>query len=148
MKLFNATNSLLDLPWSGQRLSIAPRSFSQDFMGTPDFIQLITSTYNNEEIAIVVAGPYELSMCASVPVAVNYVVQSVDEAIQRFGLKEEKKVEEVKEEPKTPEPEPEPKPETIEPEEKKVEEVKEEKPETTKKTKKKKTTTKKKDEKK
>jgi hypothetical protein len=147
MKLFNATNSLLDLPWSGQRLSIAPRSFSQDFMGTPDFIQLITSTYNNEEIAIVVAGPYELSMCASVPVAVNYVVQSVDEAIQRFGLKEEKKVEEVKEEPKTPEPEPEPKPETIEPEEKKVEEVKEEKPETTKKTKKK-TTTKKKDEKK
>jgi hypothetical protein len=148
MKLFNATNSLLDLPWSGQRLSIAPRSFSQDFMGTPDFIQLITSTYNNEEIAIVVAGPYELSMCASVPVAVNYVVQSVDEAIQRFGLKEEKKVEEVKEEPKTPEPEPEPKPETVEPEEKKVEEeVKEEKPETTKKTKKK-TTTKKKDEKK
>lgn len=142
MKLFNATNSLLDLPWSGQRLSIAPKSFSQDFMGTPDFIQLITSTYNNEEIAIVVAGPYELSMCASVPVAVNYVVQSVDEAVQRFGLKEEKKVEE---EPKTPEPEP--KPETVEPEEEKVEEVKEEKPETTKKTKKK-TTTKKKDEKK
>lgn len=147
MKLFNATNSLLDLPWSGQRLSIAPRSFSQDFMGTPDFIQLITSTYNNEEIAIVVAGPYELSMCASVPVAVNYVVQSVDEAIQRFGLNQEKKVEEVKEEPKTPEPEPEPEPETVEPEEEKVEEVKEEKPETTKKTKKK-TTTKKKDEKK
>ena len=146
MKLFNATNSLLDLPWSGQRLSIAPRSFSQDFMGTPDFIQLITSTYNNEEIAIVVAGPYELSMCASVPVAVNYVVQSVDEAVQRFGLNQEMK----KEEPKTPEPEPEPKPETVEPvpEEKKVEEeVKEEKPETTKKTKKK-TTTKKKDEKK
>ena len=142
MKLFNATNSLLDLPWSGQRLSIAPKSFSQDFMGTPDFIQLITSTYNNEEIAIVVAGPYELSMCASVPVAVNYVVQSVDEAVQRFGLKEEKKVEEVKEEPNTPEPEP--KPETVEPEEKKVEEVKEEKPETTKKTR----TTKKKDEKK
>ena len=144
MKLFNATNSLLDLPWSGQRLSIAPKSFSQDFMGTPDFIQLITSTYNNEEIAIVVAGPYELSMCASVPVAVNYVVQSVDEAVQRFGLKEEKMVEEVKEEPKTPEAEPET--ETIEPEEKKVEEVKEEKPETTKKTKK--TATKKKDEKK
>ena len=143
MKLFNATNSLLDLPWSGQRLSIAPKSFSQDFMGTPDFIQLITSTYNNEEIAIVVAGPYELSMCASVPVAVNYVVQSVDEAVQRFGLKEEKKVEEVKEEPNTPESES--KPETVEPEEKKVEEVKEEKPETTKKTRK---TTKKKDEKK
>lgn len=86
MKLFNATNSLLDLPWGSQRLSIAPRSFSQDFMGTPDFIKMLTQTYNSEEVAIVVAGPYELSMCASVPVAVNYVVQSMDEAIQRFGL--------------------------------------------------------------
>ena len=55
-------------------------------MGTPDFIKMLTLTYNNEEVAIVVAGPYELSMCASVPVAVNYVVQSMDEAIQRFGL--------------------------------------------------------------
>lgn len=125
MKLFNATNSVIDLPWGNQRLSIAPKSFSQDFMGTPDFIKLLTTSYNQEELAILVAGPYELSMCASVPVAVNYVVQSMDEAIQRFGLKD--KEEEVENNP-APEPEPVKEPE---PEPKKEEEVKEEaKPET------------------
>jgi Na+-transporting methylmalonyl-CoA/oxaloacetate decarboxylase gamma subunit len=119
MKLFNAKNSLIDLPWGMNRLSVPPKSFSQDFMGTPDFIQLLVTSYDSTELAIVVAGPYELSMCASVPVAVNYVVQSMDEAIQKFGL--------GKEEKKTPEPEPvkepEPEPEVKE-EEKKEEEVK------------------------
>lgn len=109
MKLFNAKNSLIDLPWGMNRLSVPPKSFSQDFMGTPDFIQLLVTSYDSTELAIVVAGPYELSMCASVPVAVNYVVQSMDEAIQKFGLgKEEKKAEPVEPEPvKEPEPEPE-----------------------------------------
>ena len=121
MKLFNAKNSLIDLPWGMNRLSVPPKSFSQDFMGTPDFIQLLVTSYDSTELAIVVAGPYELSMCASVPVAVNYVVQSMDEAIQKFGLgKEEKTEPEVEPEPvKEPEPEPE-----VKEEEKKEEEVK------------------------
>lgn len=119
MKLFNAKNSLIDLPWGMNRLSVPPKSFSQDFMGTPDFIQLLVTSYDSTELAIVVAGPYELSMCASVPVAVNYVVQSMDEAIQKFGLgKEEKKAEPVEPElVKEPEPE-------VKEEEKKEEEVK------------------------
>ena len=123
MKLFNAKNSLIDLPWGMNRLSVPPKSFSQDFMGTPDFIQLLVTSYDSTELAIVVAGPYELSMCASVPVAVNYVVQSMDEAIQKFGLgKEEKKATEPAPEPE-PVKEPEPEPE-IKEEEKKEEEVK------------------------
>lgn len=118
MKLFNAKNSLIDLPWGMNRLSVPPKSFSQDFMGTPDFIQLLVTSYDSTELAIVVAGPYELSMCASVPVAVNYVVQSMDEAIQKFGLgKEEKKPEPEPEPVKEPEPEPE-----VKEEEKKEEE--------------------------
>lgn len=123
MKLFNAKNSLIDLPWGMNRLSVPPKSFSQDFMGTPDFIQLLVTSYDSTELAIVVAGPYELSMCASVPVAVNYVVQSMDEAIQKFGLgKEEEKAPEPIVEPE-PVKEPEPEPEVKE-EEKKEEEVK------------------------
>ncbi len=122
MKLFNAKNSLIDLPWGMNRLSVPPKSFSQDFMGTPDFIQLLVTSYDSTELAIVVAGPYELSMCASVPVAVNYVVQSMDEAIQKFGLgKEEKK--ETPEPEVEPEPVKEPEPEVKE-EEKKEEEEK------------------------
>lgn len=121
MKLFNAKNSLIDLPWGMNRLSVPPKSFSQDFMGTPDFIQLLVTSYDSTELAIVVAGPYELSMCASVPVAVNYVVQSMDEAIQKFGLgKEEKK--ETPEPVVEPEPVKEPEPEPEVKEEEKMEE--------------------------
>ena len=118
MKLFNAKNSLIDLPWGMNRLSVPPKSFSQDFMGTPDFIQLLVTSYDSTELAIVVAGPYELSMCASVPVAVNYVVQSMDEAIQKFGLGKEEKTEPVVE----PEPVKEPEPEVKEEEKKEEEE--------------------------
>lgn len=121
MKLFNAKNSLIDLPWGMNRLSVPPKSFSQDFMGTPDFIQLLVTSYDSTELAIVVAGPYELSMCASVPVAVNYVVQSMDEAIQKFGLGKEGKTEPVVEPEPVKEPEPEPE---VKEEEKKEEEVK------------------------
>ena len=117
MKLFNAKNSLIDLPWGMNRLSVPPKSFSQDFMGTPDFIQLLVTSYDSTELAIVVAGPYELSMCASVPVAVNYVVQSMDEAIQKFGLGKEEEKETP--EPETVKPEPE-----VKEEEKKEEEEK------------------------
>ena len=100
MKIFNATNSQLDLPYGMGRLSIKPRSFSQDIMGTTDFIQVLVSSYDTDQVAILVGGPYELGMCASVPVSVGYVVQTTDEVIKRFGLGK-------KEEPK-PEPEPEP----------------------------------------
>ena len=103
MKIFNATNSLLDLPYGINRLKIEPKSFSQDFMGTTDFINTLVTSFLPEEIAILVCGPYELGMCASVPVSVSYVVQTTDEVIQKFGLG-------VKEEPvQAPEPEPEPK---------------------------------------
>lgn len=104
MRIFNATNSSMDLPWGMQRLSILPKSFSQDIMGTPELVRVITSNYDTSEIAILVSGPFELSMCASVPVSVNYVVQSTDEVYKRFGLDKkekattEKKVQEVKEE--------------------------------------------------
>lgn len=114
MKIFNATNSLLDLPYGMNRLRIQPRSFSQEIMGTTDFIQTLVMSYNTEEVAILVGGPYELGMCASVPVSVGYVVQTTDEIVQRFGL-------EKKEDPKPEEPEP----------EKPVEEIPTSEPETT-----------------
>ena len=105
MKIFNATNSLLDLPYGMSRLRVEPKSFSQDFMGNTDFIRTLVTSYNTEEIAILVCGPYELGMCSSVPVSVNYVVQTTDEVVQKFGLKE-KTEKKSSEEPK-PEPEPE-----------------------------------------
>ena len=107
MKVYNATNSSLDLPYGMHRLKIEPKSFSQDFMGTIDFVKTLVSSYTTNEVAILVGGPYELSMCAGVPVAVNYVAQTTDEIVRRFGLE---KKEEVKK-PPIPEPKPEPEPE-------------------------------------
>ena len=96
MKIFNATNSSIDLPWTGGRLNIQPRSFSVDFLGDVNLVKLIVTTFTPEQIALLVCGPYELSMCAGATTsAVNYVVQTSDEIVNRFGLKigEEKKEE-------------------------------------------------------
>lgn len=111
MKIYNATKSNLDLPYGMHRLKIEPNSFSQDFMGTIEFIKTLVSSYSSDEVAILVGGPYELSMCANIPVAVSYVAQTTDEIIQKFHLnptpteKKEEKLEpdskvEVVEEPK------------------------------------------------
>ena len=90
MRIFNGTNSLLTLPLNGgQKLEIHPKSVSSEFMGSNDFLSMIVSCLSNEEIAIIVSGPYELNVCANVPTAVNYVVQTLDEAIIRLGLKKE-----------------------------------------------------------
>jgi hypothetical protein len=142
MRIFNGTNSLLTLPLSGnQKLEILPKSVSTEFMGSTDFLSMVVTSLSNEEIAIIVSGPYELNVCANIPTAVNYVVQTLDDAIIRFGLKKsEPEVvaePEVKEEEKPTEPEPEPTSQEVVIEEPKVEEepVVEEKP--TKKSKKK-----------
>ncbi len=120
MRIFNGTNSLLTLPLNGnQKLEILPKSISQEFMGNTDFLSMIVTSLSSKEIAIVVSGVYELNTCANIPTAVNYVVQSVDEAIIRFGLKKKKEPECVKveekctckkceDQEKQPEPEPEP----------------------------------------
>lgn len=86
MKIYNATKSNLDLPYGMHRLKIEPNSFSQDFMGTIEFIKTLVSSYSSDEVAILVGGPYELSMCANIPVAVSYVAQTTDEIIQKFHL--------------------------------------------------------------
>jgi outer membrane biosynthesis protein TonB len=145
MRIFNGTNSLLTLPLSGnQKLEILPKSVSQEFMGSTDFLSMVVTSLSSDEIAIVVSGVYELNTCANIPTAVNYVVQTLDEAITRFGIKKKEpehtekctcekcKAEETKPEP-TPEPieetkpteEPEPVTQPV-PEEEPV--VKEEKP--------------------
>ena len=140
MRIFNGTNSLLTLPLSGnQKLEILPKSVSQEFMGSTDFLSMVVTSLGSDEIAIVVSGVYELNTCANVPTAVNYVVQTLDEAVTRFGIKKKEpehtekctcsecnKAEETKPEP-TPEPIEETKP-TEEPEQLEAQPVPEEEP--------------------
>lgn len=110
MRIYNGTNSNVDIPLSGiQRLQISPKSVSGDFLPSNEFLSLLVTGYDYNEIALIVSGPYEINMCSGVPGAVGFVVQSLEEAIERFNPKEEKvqptKVEIIEE--KKPEPKPE-----------------------------------------
>ena len=106
MRIFNGTKSQIDLPLTGDiRLSIAAHTPSKDFAPNNDFLALIVSTYDEHEIALIIGGPYELSMCSTIPACAPLMVQTLDEAVERFSPKkpepivEDKKKEEVVEEP-------------------------------------------------
>lgn len=104
MRIFNGTKSQVNLPYAGgQRISISPMSVSGNIGPTDELISLIVTAYRDDELAIIVSGPYELTATSRNPVAVSYVVQSLDEAVQKFAVKGAKPIaEEPKpEEPKT-----------------------------------------------
>lgn len=102
MRIFNGTKSVISLPLTEtQRITIAPRSVSGDIMPSNNFLSLLVGSYDYGEIALIVSGPYEINMCSQVSGCAGFVVQSLDEAIERFmPKKEEPKVETKKEEEK------------------------------------------------
>lgn len=137
MRIFNGTKKALTLPYTGgETLTIPAHQPSGNVLCSPEFLSSVITAYNADEIAVIASGPFEISACANIPTAVNYVVQSLDEAIARFNP-DAKKVQEIEkkkaaEEPKKEEPKSEPKVEEKPVEEPKPE-VKEEpklKPET------------------
>lgn len=87
MRVYNGTNSQLDLPLSGnQRISISAHSVSGDIMPSTEFLSLLVGSYDYSEIALIVSGPFEINMCSSVSGSVGFVVQSLEEAIERFAI--------------------------------------------------------------
>lgn len=101
MRIYNATNSQLNLPFPGSNVSIAPHSVSGNLGANTQTISMLVSAYDASEIAFVVSGPFELNLCSSIPTVVNYVVQSLEEAIEKLESKPEKVAEPViVEEPK------------------------------------------------
>lgn len=122
MRIYNGKNSQVELPLATQRITIGPNSVSKDIMPNVEMLQLISTSFVDTEIALIVSGPSELNLCAGVPACTPLVVQSLDEAVIRFkGTAPEKKEEKpVVEEPK--------KEEAVEevPEKKQEEEVKSE----------------------
>ena len=96
MRIYNGKDSLVCLPLNAnQRISIDPHSVSGDFLPSTEFITTVISAYDTNELALIVASSFEINICANIVGAVNYVVQSLDEAISRFAIPKEK--EEVKE---------------------------------------------------
>lgn len=121
MRIYNGTKKALTLPYTGgETLTIPAHQPSGNVLCSSEFLSTIITAYNTDEIAIIASGPFEISACANVPTATNYVVQSLDEAIARFNP-DAKKIQEMekekaKEEPKK---QPELKPETLKKKDKK-----------------------------
>lgn len=89
MRVYNGTKSQINLPLSGtQRITIPAHSVSGDIMPSNEFLSLLVSSYDYSELALIVSGPFEINMCAGVSGSVGFVVQSLDEAIERFAPKE------------------------------------------------------------
>ena len=141
MRIFNGTKKALTLPYTGgETLTIPAHQPSGNVLCSPEFLSSVITAYNADEIAVIASGPFEISACANIPTAVNYVVQSLDEAIARFNpdakaklaaeKANEQEIEKKKaaEEPKKEEPKPEPKVEEKPVEEPKKEEPKAEEP--------------------
>lgn len=92
MRVYNGTNSQVDLPLTGnQRITIASHSVSKDIMPSTEFLSLLVGSYDYNELALIVSGPFEINMCSGVSGCVGFVCQSLEEAINRFqpGVKEE-----------------------------------------------------------
>lgn len=86
MRIYNGKNSQVDLPLSGStRVTIAPHSVSKDVMPSEEFLSLVATSYDEDELALIVSGPYEINMCAHIPAVVPLIVQSLDAAIERFN---------------------------------------------------------------
>lgn len=137
MRIYNGKNSQVDIPLATQRVTIGPKSVSKDLMPSTEMLQLLSTSFDDSEIALIVSGPTELNLCAGVPSCTPLVVQSLDEALVRFNggdVKPEPKPEKKEEEPVAEEPVVEENEEKEEEPEKKVEVKQEEvKPEPTKK---------------
>jgi hypothetical protein len=88
MRIYNGTNSQVNLPLAGnQRITIAPKAVSGDIMSSTELLSLLVTSYRTDELALVISGPFEINLCATIPATTEYVVQSLDEAIQRFNSK-------------------------------------------------------------
>lgn len=86
MKIYNGGETSMNIPLtSQQRLTVDSKKVSLDFLPNPEFLALLVSCFSSKEIAIIAGGPFELAMCSNLPVSAAYVVQSVDEAVQRFS---------------------------------------------------------------
>lgn len=100
MRIYNGKSASIEVPLYGDKVRVVAPGFglSQDFMPNDNFLQLIAQAYEEDQIALIVSGPFEINMLAKFPTLAPMTVQSLDEAISRFVSEDE--VVEAKEEDK------------------------------------------------
>lgn len=88
MRIYNGKNSTINVPLpNGERLSIDGKSISKDFMPSVEFLNIIKTSFDYSEIALIVSGVIEMNLCSSVSSIAGFVANSVGEAVERFAEK-------------------------------------------------------------
>lgn len=91
MRIYNGKDATINVPLpNGERMSIDGKSISKDFMPSAEFLNVIKTSYDYSEIALIVAGVIEMNLCSSISSIAGFVVNSVSEAVERFADKEKK----------------------------------------------------------
>lgn len=104
MRIYNAKDSQISFPLSGERITVAPHSASGNFMPNEDLLSLLITVYNDTQIAIIVSGAAEVSLCSRISGTVPYIVYNLEDAIAKFVKKDEMPTETVEEVRKETEP--------------------------------------------
>lgn len=87
MKIYNGTKSVVDLPLAnGSRLVVKPKSVSNEFLPTIQFLQMVVMSYSRDDLAFIPSGPSDTAMAANVSTMPGYIVNSVEEAVMRFTV--------------------------------------------------------------
>lgn len=88
MRIYNGKNSNLEMPLgNGQKITVGPQSVSGDFLPSTNFLNMLVSSFDYNEIALIVSGIHELNLCSSVSAVAGFVCHSISEAVERFSPK-------------------------------------------------------------
>jgi hypothetical protein len=86
MRVYNAKKAQIDFPLAGDtRVTVPGFSVSRDLLPNEQFLTMICQSFEPDEIALIVSGPFEVGLCGKNPTVTPFIVNSLDEAIKRYS---------------------------------------------------------------
>lgn len=85
MRIYNARKSQISIPLTAtQKIVVPSYGTSESFLPNPKILSLIVTSFDYSDIALIVSGPNEMTMCSETPCCSGFVVNSLEEALERF----------------------------------------------------------------
>ena len=85
MRIYNARKSQISIPLTATEKIVVPSyGTSESFLPNPKILSLIVTSFDYSDVALIVSGPNEMTMCSETPCCSGFVVNSLEEALERF----------------------------------------------------------------
>jgi hypothetical protein len=85
MRIYNARKSQISIPLTATEKIVVPSyGTSESFLPNPRILSLIVTSFDYSDIALIVSGPNEMTMCSETPCCSGFVANSLEEALERF----------------------------------------------------------------